>query len=384
MSKLGLTGLEVHGRRVLARLDYNVPLQGHSVSDDSRLMATVPTLRYLREHQASVVVCAHLGRPKGKPDPRYSLRPVAERLERLLGHSVGFCPETVGPRAREMAARLEPGGVLLVENLRFQPGEEANDAAFARQLAELGEVYVDDAFGAAHRAHASTVGVVAHMPQAAAGFLMERELDYLGQVRAAHTRPFLVLVGGAKASDKLPLLAHLAKSADQLLIGGGMAFTFLRAQGLATGDSLLEPDFVESAARLLAAAGGKILLPQDHVLSDGSVVAQIPAGGKAWDIGPATRASFAQAIARARMLFWNGPMGIFEKPPFDAGTRAVAHAVADCAGTTVVGGGDSVAALRTAGLEDRVSHISTGGGAALEFLAGEELPGVAALTEAAA
>ncbi|HUX68501.1 MAG TPA: phosphoglycerate kinase [Terriglobales bacterium] len=382
MAKLALSGVDVRGRLVLARMDYNVPLQGHTVGDDFRLLATLPTLRHLVAQQARVVMCSHLGRPKGKVDARYSLRPVAERLERLLDRNVGFCPDTVGPRAVEMASRLEPGGLLLVENLRFQAGEEANDDAFARQLAELGEVYVNDAFGAAHRAHASTVGVVKYFPQAAAGLLMERELDYLGRVLAAREHPVVVLLGGAKASDKLPLLAHLARRADQLLIGGGMAYTFLRALGQAVGDSLVQPEFVEAAGRLLAEARpGQILLPVDHVLESGEVVAAIPPGGKAMDIGPATRALFADPIARARIVFWNGPMGVFERPPLDAGTRAVARAVADCAGTTVVGGGDSVAALRASGLQDRISHISTGGGASLEFLAGEVLPGVAALTE---
>ncbi|HVA64235.1 MAG TPA: phosphoglycerate kinase [Terriglobales bacterium] len=385
MAKLSLSALDLRERLVLARMDYNVPLQGRTVGDDYRLLATLPTLRALIAQQARVVMCSHLGRPKGKVDLRYSLRPVAERLERLLERNVGFCPDTVGARAVEMAARLEPGGLLLVENLRFQPGEEANDDGFAGQLSELGEVYVNDAFGAAHRAHASTVGVVKYFPQAAAGLLMERELDYLGRVLAASERPVVVLLGGAKAGDKLPLLAHLAQKADQLLIGGGMAYTFLRALGQPVGDSLVQPEFVEAAGRLLAEARpGQIVLPVDHVLESGEVVATIPPGGKAMDIGPATRALFADPIARARIVFWNGPMGVFEKPPLDAGTRAVARAVADCAGTTVVGGGDSVAALRASGLEDRISHISTGGGAALEFLAGEVLPGVAALTEVSA
>ncbi len=383
MSKLTLAKLELANRLVLARVDYNVPLAAGAVSDDTRIAATLSTLRYLLQHEARVVLCAHLGRPKGKPDLRYSLRPVAERLERLLDRNVGFCPETVGPRAAEMAARLETGGVLMVENLRFQPGEEANDPEFARQLAELGEVYVDDAFGAAHRAHASNVGVVRYFPQAAAGLLMQRELEYLGRIRDAHEHPFLVLLGGAKASDKLPLMAHLARRADTLLIGGGMAYTFLQAQGKPVGRSLVQPDLVAAAGQLLAQARpGQILLPEDHVLADGTVVAEIPADGQAMDIGPRTRTKFADAIARARILFWNGPMGVFEQPPLDAGTLAVARAVAACAGTTVAGGGDSIAALRAAGLEDKLSHISTGGGASLEYLAGERLPGVEALSEA--
>lgn len=386
MAKLAVTSLPLMEKRVLARVDYNVPLNGDAVGDDSRLVATLPTLHYLRERRAKVVMCAHLGRPKGKPDPRYSLRPVAERLSRLLDRNVGFCPDAVGVRAQEMASRLDPGGLLLLENLRFYPGEEANDAGFARQLAELGEAYVDDAFGAAHRAHASTVGVAQCFPRAAAaGLLMERELDYLGRVRAAREHPFLVLVGGAKASDKLPLLTHFLSKADQLLIGGGMAYTFLQALGQPIGASLLQPDFVEAAGQLLRQARpGQILLPTDHVLENGAVVREIPPGAKAFDIGPATRTAFADAVARARLLFWNGPMGVFEKPPLDAGTLAVARAVAACPGITVVGGGDSVAALRAAGLTGDISHISTGGGAALEFLAGDTLPGVAALTEVTA
>jgi phosphoglycerate kinase len=382
MAKLTLARLDVAQRLALVRVDYNVPLHDGAVADDTRIAATLPTLRTLLQREARLVLCSHLGRPKGKPDPRYSLRPVAERLERLLGRNVGFCPKTVGPRAVEMASRLESGGVLLVENLRFQPGEEANDPEFARQLAELGEVYVNDAFGAAHRAHASTVGVVRYFPQAAAGLLMQRELEYLGRVREAKEHPFLVLLGGAKASDKLPLMAHLARRADALLIGGGMAYTFLVAQGQPVGRSLVQPDFVAAAGELLAQARpGQILLPEDHVLADGQVVTEIPPDGQAMDIGPRTRAKFADAIARARILFWNGPMGVFEKPPLDAGTLAVARAVAACAGTTVAGGGDSIAALRAAGLEDKLSHISTGGGASLEYLAGETLPGVEALSE---
>jgi phosphoglycerate kinase len=382
MAKLTLARLDLAQRLALVRVDYNVPLHDGAVADDTRIAATLPTLRTMLQREARLVLCSHLGRPKGKPDSRYSLRPVAERLERLLGRNVGFCPETVGPRAVEMASRLESGGVLLVENLRFQPGEEANDPEFARQLAELGEVYVNDAFGAAHRAHASTVGVVRYFPQAAAGLLMQRELEYLGRVRDAQEHPFLVLLGGAKASDKLPLMAHLARRADALLIGGGMAYTFLVAQGQPVGRSLVQPDFVAAAGELLAQARpGQILLPEDHVLADGQVVTEIPPDGQAMDIGPRTRAKFADAIARARILFWNGPMGVFEQPPLDAGTLAVARAVAACAGTTVAGGGDSIAALRAAGLEDKLSHISTGGGASLEYLAGEALPGVEALTE---
>ncbi|HXE30380.1 MAG TPA: phosphoglycerate kinase [Terriglobales bacterium] len=383
MPKLSVADLDLSGRLVLTRVDFNVPMHQGVITDDSRITATLPTLRYLREHGARTVLCSHLGRPKGKIDLKYTLRPVAEHLERVLDANVGFCPETVGPLANEMASKLEPGGVMLVENLRFQAGEEANDEGFSRQLAELGDVYVNDAFGAAHRAHASTAGVTRFFTEAAAGFLMLRELDYLGRVLAAKEHPFVVILGGAKASDKLPLISHLARTADHLLIGGGMAYTFLRAQGKPIGDSLVQDDFVPAAGDLLKQAKhGQILLPTDHVLEEGTVVHEIPAHGKAMDIGPATRAAFARAIAPARIVFWNGPMGVFERPPLDAGTLAVARAVAGCPGVTVAGGGDSVAALRASGLEDKLTHVSTGGGASLEFLAGDTLPGVAALTEA--
>jgi len=382
MAKLSVKDLDVNGKLVLLRVDFNVPLAGNQVADDARITASLPTIRHLIEHGARVVMCAHLGRPKGKPDARYSLKPVAEHLERLLDKNVGFSPETVGATAQEMAARLAPGGLLMVENLRFQPGEEANDAAFARQLSELGEVYVNDAFGADHRAHASTVGVTKFFTQAAAGFLLQKELDYLGRVLVAKDHPFVVILGGAKISDKLPLIAHLAKQADRLLIGGGMAYTFLKAQGQGIGDSLVQEDFLDAAKKLLAESRpGQFVLPVDHVLEHGEVVRDIPAGGKAMDIGPESRANFAGHIATAKILFWNGPMGVFEKPPLDAGTLAVARAVAMCAGVTVAGGGDSVAALRAAGVEDKLSHVSTGGGASLEFLSGDVLPGVAALTD---
>ncbi|HET9783408.1 MAG TPA: phosphoglycerate kinase [Terriglobales bacterium] len=384
MAKLTLSDLKnLAGRLVLCRVDYNVPLDGEHVVDDTRIAATLPTLRVLLHQQARIVLCSHLGRPKGKPDARYSLRPVAERLKELLqGHSVGFCPRTVGEEAEEMAARLEPGHLLLLENLRFQPGEEANDDAFARQLARLGEVYVNDAFGAAHRAHASTVGVVKYFPQAAAGLLMQRELEYLGKILEAREHPFVVLLGGAKVSDKLPFLTHLARRADRLLIGGGMAYTFLKAEGQPIGDSLLQLDQVEAVGKLMQQKPGQFVLPVDHVLEDGTVVEKIPEHGKAMDIGPRTRDLFARHIGPAKILFWNGPMGVFEKPPLDAGTLAVARAVAACPGVTVAGGGDSIAALSAAGVKDQLTHISTGGGASLEFLSGDPLPGVAALTEA--
>lgn len=383
MGKLSVTQLELAGRLALTRVDFNVPLTASgAVADDSRIIATLPTLRYLSEHGARVVLCSHLGRPKGKVDMRFSLRPLAERLEHSLGRSVGFCPQTTGSLPREMTARLERGGLLLLENLRFDAGEEANDPLFAEQLAQLGEVYVNDAFGVAHRAHASTVGVTRFFAQCAAGLLLERELEFLSRLLAAKEHPYVVLLGGAKAGDKLPLVSNLLDKADRLMIGGGMAYTFLRAQGKAVGASLVQEDFVGAAAEILQRAKpGQILLPSDHVLENREVVRDIPVNAKAMDIGPETRERFAAEIARARMLFWNGPMGVFEKPPLDAGTLAVARAVAACAGVTVAGGGDSIAALKAAGVEEQLSHISTGGGASLEFLAGDTLPGVAALTE---
>ncbi|MGH9465918.1 MAG: phosphoglycerate kinase [Terriglobales bacterium] len=382
MSKLGVQVLDVTGRLVLCRVDFNVPLEGSRILDISRIAATLPTLQSLRERGARIVLCSHLGRPNGAHHERLSLRPVAERLEHLIGHSVGFCPEAVGPRAEEMAARLEPGHMVVLENLRFYPGEEANDDAFSRQLAALGELYVDDAFGAAHRAHASIVGVTKYFPLAAAGLLMQSELNYLGRLLAAHEHPFVVLLGGAKVSDKLPLMAHLGARADKMLVGGGMAYTFLRAQDQPTGDSLVQENMVAPVRKMLTQfPTDHFLLPVDHVLENGKVVTKIPAHGKAMDIGPRTRQLFADQIATARMLFWNGPMGVFEKPPLDEGTLAMARAAADCPGITVAGGGDSLSALREAGLKDALTHASTGGGASLEFLAGDPLPGVAALTE---
>lgn len=383
MGKLSITQMDLPGRLILTRVDFNVPLTpGGAVADDSRITASLPTLRYLSERGARVVLCSHLGRPKGVAEMRYSLRPVAERLEHRIGRSVGFCPQLTGSLPREMTTRLERGGLLMLENLRFDPGEERNDPVFAEQLAQLGEAYVNDAFGVAHRAHASTVGVTRFFKQCAAGLLMEREIEFLSRLLAAREHPYLVLLGGAKASDKLPVVANLLGKADRLLIGGGMAYTFLRAQGQAVGASLVQEDFVAAAEEILQRAKpGQVLLPSDHVLDNLEVVREIPPGGKAMDIGPETRERFMAEVARARILFWNGPMGVFEKPPLDAGTLAIARAVAACAGVTVAGGGDSLAALKAAGVEDQLTHISTGGGASLEFLAGTTLPGVAVLTE---
>ncbi|MGH9535622.1 MAG: phosphoglycerate kinase [Terriglobales bacterium] len=403
MAKLTVREIPVAQRRVLVRVDFNVPLDHGGVADDTRIRATLPTLEYLIQQKARAIVCSHLGRPKGKPDAAFSLRPAAERLRVLLDQrlgadtQVGFCPETVGLQAREMAQALEPGHVLLLENLRFQPQEEANDPAFSRELAGLAEVYVNDAFGSAHRAHASTVGVTQFLHPAAAGLLMEQELRYLGQALGNPQHPFVVILGGAKVADKLPVMESLAHHADVILVGGGMAYTFLAAQGHPVGASLCEPDKFDLARAVMARAASdkhkfRLLLPVDHVvaakLEAGAAhqtVSAIPAGQKALDIGPRTREQYAAEIALAKTIVWNGPMGVFEVQPFDQGTVAIARAVADASrrgAVSIAGGGDSVAAIEAAGVARQITHISTGGGASLEFLAGVPLPGVAALSEA--
>jgi phosphoglycerate kinase len=397
LDRLTVRDLDVQGKRVLVRVDYNVPLDDDgAVSDDTRLVATLPTLRYLFEKGASLVLMSHLGRPGGKKTAKDSLAPVAKRLERLLRQPVPLAPDCVGPETEALAAALKPGQVLMLENLRFHPEEEANDPAFAQQLARLGEVYVNDAFGTAHRAHASTVGVPERLQPAAAGFLMQRELEYLGGALAEPARPFAAIVGGAKISSKMPVLEHLADVCDRVLVGGAMMFTFLRAQGLATGQSLVEESFVEAARAFVAKAkekGVDVVLPVDTRWSlslDGDQpvtvqkVGALPEKGYGVDIGPETESLFAGVLADCRTVVWNGPMGIFEKAPFAHGTLAVARTLAALTrerdAITVVGGGDSAAALEKAGLADRVSHVSTGGGASLEFLEGKVLPGVAALS----
>ena len=388
-----LADLALAGRRVLLRVDFNVPLADGAVSDDTRIRAALPTLRAILDQPgASVVLMSHLGRPKGRPRAALSLAPVAARLAALLGRPVTMAPDCVGPEVERLAAELPPGGVLLLENLRFHPEEEAGDAAFARRLAALGGAYVNDAFGAAHRAHASTAQVARHLP-AAAGLLMEREVAVLTQLLAAPARPFVALVGGAKVSSKAAVLDHLLPKVDSLLIGGGMAYTFLQARGVEVGGSLVEPDLVAAAGELLRRAGElgvELALPCDHVAAAAVSAAAahavtphaaIPGGAVGVDIGPRTRALFQARIAAARTVMWNGPMGICELAPFAAGTRAVAQAVAECPGTTVVGGGDSLAAVNAAGVAGRITHVSTGGGASLELLEGRALPGVAALQE---
>jgi phosphoglycerate kinase len=388
MSKVSIQDLDLNAKRVFIRVDFNVPLAagGQEISSDKRIRASLPTIRYALDHGAALILASHLGRPKGKPNPEMSLKPVAKRLEELLGRPVAMAPDCVGPQVQAMLPA--PGAVLLLENLRFHPEEEKNDPEFSRHLASLCDVYVNDAFGSAHRAHASTVGMVAFVSQAAAGLLMEQELKYLTMVTRHPERPCIAILGGAKVSDKIEVIQNLMKIVDKLLVGGAMAYTFFKAQARPVGKSLVEEDKVELARSLLFSAGDKLLLPLDNVvaaeLKEGAanqVVHDIPDGMMGLDIGPKTIEIYSRVISGAKTIVWNGPMGVFEKPPFDKGTVAIAKAVADSGAISVVGGGDSEKAVKSAGVADRISHISTGGGASLEFLAGIELPGVAVLKD---
>lgn len=401
MPKLSIQDLNLDGQRVFMRVDFNVPLnEAGRVSDDTRIRETLPTIEYALRKGARLVLASHLGRPKGKPNPKMSLKPVAERLRILLDQklgrscNVGFAPDCVGFAAEEMANKLEKGQTLLLENLRFYAQEEANDEKFSRQLATLADLYVNDAFGTAHRAHASTVGITKFMDKAAAGLLMQKELEYLGKATTNPEKPFIAIIGGAKVSDKIDVLRHLLSKVDALLIGGAMAYTFMKAQGHPIGKSLVEDDKLELAKELLEQSknkGVRLLLPVDHVVADKieasaktAIVKNdqgIPADSMGLDIGPETLAAFSKEIAAAKTIVWNGPMGVFEVAPFAVGTMKVAQMVAANRGvTSIVGGGDSVAAVQQSGVADKITHISTGGGASLEFLEGKTLPGVEALT----
>ena len=403
MPKLSIRDLELANKRVFIRVDYNVPLSedGATITDDTRIVATLPTIEYALQHRAKVILASHMGRPKGKPNPKYSLRPVVDRLRELLDKKLGssvnvaFAPDSVGEIAEEMARQLESGQVLLLENLRFHAEEEANDPEFSKKLAKLAEVYVNDAFGSAHRAHASTEGMTHFVKPAVAGLLMEKEITYLGKALGAPEKPFVAIIGGSKISGKIDVIQNLLDKVDTLVIVGGMAYTFARAQGVKTGKSLVEEDRIEMAKEALEKAkskGVKLILPVDNIIADKfgadantqewDTSKDFPEDWQGLDIGPKSVKEIGDVIAKARTIVWNGPAGVFEIPKFAVGTNAIAKSVAaNRAVTSIIGGGDSVSAINQAGVADQITHISTGGGASLEFLEGKQLPGVVALTE---
>ncbi len=388
-NKKTVEDVDVDGKKVLVRVDFNVPIKEGQVGDDTRIRAALPTINYLLDHNAAVILMSHLGRPKGEPKPEYSLKPVAEYLGKLLGKDVKFSPEAVGPQAEQAAKNLKPGQVLLLENTRFYPGETKNDQEMAKQLASLGDLYVNDAFGSAHRAHSSTEGVAHYLP-AVAGLLLEKEIRYLGQAIDNPKRPFVTILGGAKISDKIGVIRNLLTKADQILIGGGMANTFFAAQGYPMGDSLVEKDALDTARELLKEGTNKLRLPVDVVIAnafsndaESKVIPMgpVPDGWRIMDIGPETVANYARVIENAGTVVWNGPMGVFEMSKFAVGTFEVARLIAESDAVSIIGGGDSAAAIQESGVADQIDHISTGGGASLEMLEGITLPGLAALND---
>jgi phosphoglycerate kinase len=393
LNKLSIDELDINGKRVFIRADFNVPLDDNlRITDDGRIRSTLPTINYAIDEGAKIILASHLGRPKGKADPRYSLAPVAKRLQRLLDKNVVFAPDCIGPQVESLVSRMKGGDVILLENLRYHAGEEKNDEEFSKSLAKLADFFINDAFGAAHRAHASTVGVPKFLPSAA-GFLMKKEIEYLKGTVNNPVRPFVAILGGAKVSGKIGVLEHLEAKVDKVLIGGGMAFTFIKAMGYEVGDSLVESEMLDTAQRIrkkLKNAGVKFYLPVDCVISQSlepgaetKIVPtmEIPKGWRSLDIGPATVKLFSEALANAKTILWNGPMGVFEVDAFSRGTYSIAHSVADAYALTIVGGGDTALAVHRAGVSDALSFISTGGGASLQLLEGKELPGIAALTD---